>query len=175
MKNTYKITISAVFSALAVVIMLISYFPYLTYAIPAIAGLCIMVVLIETDYKWALFSYIVSSVLIFLFGETESKLMYVFLFGYYPILKGIIEKINIPVLEWIIKIFVLNIAVLLVYGLLANVFGISDQEFMKYGAVILLVLANFVFVVYDIAVTRMSMVYMNKLHPKIKKLFKKGS
>lgn len=175
MKNSYKITISAVFSALAVVIMLISYFPYLTYAIPAIAGLCVMVVLVETDYKWAFFSYIVSAVLIFLFGEMESKLMYVFLFGYYPILKGIIEKINIPVLEWIIKIFVLNIAVLLVYGLLANVFGISDQEFMKYGTVILLALANIVFVVYDIAVTRMSMVYLYKLHPTLKKLFKKGS
>ena len=40
MKNTSKITFSAIMSALAVVIMLISYFPYLTYAIPAIAGLC---------------------------------------------------------------------------------------------------------------------------------------
>ena len=82
MKNTGKITLCAIMSALAVVIMLVSYFPYLTYAIPAVAGLCVMVVLIETDYKWAFFCYVTSAVLVFLFAELESKFMYVFFFGF---------------------------------------------------------------------------------------------
>lgn len=178
MKNTYKITVSAIFSALAVVIMLISYFPYLTYAVPAVAGLCIMAVLIETDYKWALFSYIVSSVLVFMFGEPESKLMYVFLFGYYPIVKALIEKINKPIFEWILKISVLNVALFFVYGLFSKIFGISMDDFgdfQKYGTLILLLLSNAVFVVYDIAVSRISNVYIYKFHPKLKKVFKKGS
>ena len=176
MKNTGKITISAIFSALAVVIMLTSYFPYLTYAIPAVAGLCIMVVLIETDYKWALLSYIVSSVLIFLFGEMESKLMFIFLFGYYPIVKALVEKTKKPLFEWPIKLVVFNSAILLVYGLLAEVIGMTFEdlgEFKKYGTAILLILANIVFVVYDIAISRLSMAYFYKLHPKIQKLFKK--
>lgn len=177
MKKTAKITFSAIMSALAVVIMLTSYFPYLTYAIPAIAGLCIMVVLIETNYKWAFFSYIASAVLVFMFGEMESKFMYVFLFGHYPILKAFIEKINKPVIEWILKVVLFNISILIVYGIFSGIFAISVDDFgpfKQYGVAVLLILANIVFVVYDIAVARMSMLYINMLHPKIKRLFKKG-
>jgi len=177
MKNTGKITFCAIMSALAVVIMLTSYFPYLTYAIPAIAGLCSMVVLIEINYKWAFLSYLASAALVFLFGEMESKFLYVFLFGYYPIVKAFIEKINKPIIEWIIKILILNASVLIVYGLFSTVFPISLDEFgsfKKYGIAILLILANIVFAVYDIAVSRISLVYLNMLHPKVKRLFKKG-
>ena len=56
MKNTNKITLCALLSALAVVLMLTAYFPYLTYAVPAFAGLCIMAVLIEIGPKWAFLS-----------------------------------------------------------------------------------------------------------------------
>lgn len=177
MKNTSKITFSAIMSALAVVIMLTSYFPYLTYAIPAIAGLCVMVVLIETDYKWAVFTYISSAVLVFMFAEMESKFLYLFLFGYYPILKSLIEKINKQIFEWILKIIIFNISILLVYGVFSKLFALSLDDFgalRQYGVAILLVLSNIVFIVYDIAVSRISMVYINMLHPKINRLFKKG-
>lgn len=177
MKNTGKITLCAIMSALAVVIMLVSYFPYLTYAIPAIAGLCVMVVLIETDYKWALFTYIVSSVLVFLFAELESKFMYVFFFGFYPILKALIEKINKQIVEWVIKIAAFNASVLTVYGVFSKIFALSLDDFgdfKKYGVIILLLVANIVFVVYDIAVSRMSALYIHMLHPKINRLFKRG-
>ena len=177
MKNTGKITLCAIMSALAVVIMLVSYFPYLTYAIPAVAGLCVMVVLIETDYKWALFTYIVSSVLVFLFAELESKFMYVFFFGFYPILKALIEKINKQIVEWVIKIAAFNASVLTVYGVFSKIFALSLDDFgdfKKYGVIILLSVANIVFVVYDIAVSRMSALYIHMLHPKINRLFKRG-
>jgi hypothetical protein len=177
MKNTARITFSAIMASLAVVIMLTSYFPYLTYAIPAIAGLCSMVVLIEINYKWAIFSYISSAVLVFMFGEMESKFLYVFLFGYYPIAKALIEKFGKPVVEWIIKILLFNISILVVYVLFSTVFPINLDEFgplKEYGIAILLILANVVFVVYDIAVSRMSVLYLNIIHPKIKRLFKKG-
>ena len=178
MKNTSKITFSAIMSALAVVIMLISYFPYLTYAIPAIAGLCVMVVLIETNYKWAVFSYISSAVLVFTkHSQICSLRLYLFLFGYYPILKSLIEKINKQIFEWIIKIIIFNTSILLVYGVFSKLFALSLDDFgalREYGVAILLILSNIVFIVYDIAVSRMSMVYLNMLHPKINKLFKKG-
>lgn len=175
MKKTNKITLCAIMSALAVVIMLTSYFPYLTYAIPAIAGLCVMAVLIEIGAKWAFLTYISSSVLVFLFAEMESKFIYVFLFGYYPIIKYLIEKINKPFFEWIIKLAVCNGAVLLIYGVFSKVFAIPMDDFgeyMQYGVAVLLILANVVFVVYDIAVARMSSVYLNLLHPKLKKFLK---
>ena len=94
MKSTKKITLCGLVAALSVVIMLTSYFPYLTYAIPALAGLFMMIPLIECGLKWSISTYVASSFIIFITGETESKILYVMFLGYYPILKSIIEKIS---------------------------------------------------------------------------------
>ena len=162
-------------AALAVSFMLLSYFPYLTYAIPAFAGLFIMAVVIEINYKWAFVSYLASAVLVFLFAEPESRLLYVFFLGYYPILKALLERMKKPVTEWILKIFFFNAAVLLVYFVFAKPLGIdlSDIPLLgKYGALILLGLGNIVFVLYDIAVSRMAGVYLGVVRPKIKGILK---
>ena len=106
MKNTSKIALCAMMSALATVVMLMAYFPYLTYALPAIAGLFIMVIVIEVDYKWAFLTYLSASFLTFLFAEPESKLMFICLFGFYPILKSVIEKLNKALIEWVLKLSV---------------------------------------------------------------------
>lgn len=175
MKKTAKTTFGAMMTALAVALMLLSYFPYLTYAIPAVSGLFIMVVLIETNKCWAFMSYIASAVLVFLFADPESRFLYVFFFGYYPIIKALTERLKRPVFEWIIKFAVFNASVLTVYILFANFFSFSIEEFGtfgKYGALILLVLGNIVFIFYDIAVSRIAAVYINMLHPKIKKLLR---
>ena len=92
MRKTGHITFGAVLAALAVVVMLMSYFPYLTYSIPALAGMFIMVAVIELGNKWALFSYVVSAFLSVLFAEPEAAFLYVFLFGSYPIIKVLIEN-----------------------------------------------------------------------------------
>ena len=173
MKNTGKITISAIFSALAVVIMLTSYFPYLTYAVPAVAGLFIMIIVIELNIKWAILSYLSSAVFVFLFAETESKFMYIALLGYYPIVKALIEKIGKAFIEIPIKLILFNISVLAVYLLLADIVGISKEEFGdfgKWGAFMLLGIGNFVFILYDIMVSKIAALYIIKLHPRIKKL-----
>ncbi len=162
-------------AALAVVFMLLSYFPYLTYAIPAIAGLFIMAVVIEINYKWAFLSYLSSAVLVFLFAEPESRLLYIFFLGYYPILKAVIERLKKPIPEWILKILSFNAAVLAVYLLFAKPMGIDLEDFGtlgKYGAIILLLLGNAAFVLYDIAVSRMATVYIYIIKPKVKKIFK---
>lgn len=175
MKSTFKLTFSAILSALAVIFVTLAYFPYLTYALPAIGGLCSMIVLIEAEPKWAVFTYITSSIICFFIAENEAKLLYICFFGYYPIVKYFIEKINKSVLEWIIKFLVFNAAVLSAYFLFAGLFSVSVDDFGilgKYGAYIFLGLANIVFVLYDIAVSRAASVYMFMLHPKIKKLFK---
>ena len=175
MKNTSKITFSALMAALATAVMLLSYLPYLIYAIPAIAGLFIMIVTIELNKKWAFMAYAVSAILVFLIADFESRFLYVFFFGYYPIMKALIEQINKAVIEWPIKIAVFNLSVLAVYVIFSKFFAFSVDEFGefgKYSAYILLALGNIVFVLYDIAVSRVSMAYMSILHSKIKKLLR---
>jgi len=173
MKRISKITMCGMMAALSATFMLISYFPYLTYAIPAISGLFIMTVVVEIDRKWALLAFFASCVPIFLLAEPESKLLYILFFGYYPILKAKIETLRSPVTEWAIKYSVFNVVILFVYIIFAGILDISFEDFGalgKFGAVILLILANIVFFVYDIAVSRMAMVYIKVVQPKIKKL-----
>lgn len=175
MKQNTKITFSAMMAALAVAFMLLSYFPYLTYAIPAFAGLFIMAVVIEINCKWAFLAYLSSAVLVFISAEPESRLLYVFFLGYYPILKALIEKWRKPAAEWIVKIILFNLAVLLVYSIFAKPMGIDFDDFGplgKYGALIALGVGNVAFVLYDIAVSRMAMFYMIVVRPKIKRILK---
>lgn len=172
MKSIKKITFCGIFVALSVAIMLVSYFPYLTYAIPAVAGLCIMVIVIETNIKWAVLSFISSAFLVFLFAEVEAKLLYICLLGYYPILKSIIERINKPIFEWLIKILIFNCAVILVYNFFSGIFGVYMEDFNDFGKIgiyLLLGLANIVFVFYDFTVSKMAVFYINIVRPKIKK------
>ena len=175
MKIARKVTLSAIMASLAAVIMLVSYFPYLTYAVPAVAGLCIMVIVIEIDCRWALLGYFTSAFLAFVFAETESMLMFIGFFGFYPILKCVVEKIRKPFLEWIIKFASFNFCIICIYFLLSKIFMLSLDDMgklAKYGEIILLFMANVVFVFYDIAVSRMSWFYIDKFHNKISKLFK---
>lgn len=155
--------------------MLMSYFPYFTYAVPAVTGLLTMMLVIEINVKWAFAAYIAASVLVFIFAEPESKLMYICLFGYYPIVKALIERINKPVIEWILKLAVFNVAAIMIYAVFAGMFGVSIDDFSalgKYGAYIFLGFGNAVFVLYDITVSRLSGTYIYRIHPKVKKLLK---
>ena len=176
MKRTSKITLSAMMAALATATMLLSFFPYLTYAIPAVAGLFIMVVVIEIDLKWAMLSYLASAVIsLLILPEPESKLLYICFLGYYPVLKAIIEKLRKHPIEWVLKVISFNIALVIVYFAFSKAVNFSLEElgvFGKYGAVALWIMGNAVFVLYDIAVSRMAMMYMSVLHPKIKRIFK---
>ncbi len=174
MNRTKKITVSAMMAALASIFMLTSYFPYLTYAIPAIAGLFIMVIVIEVDVRWATLGYLVSAFITFLMAEPEAKMLYIMFFGYYPIIKAIFEKTTSRFLEYVLKFAVFNIAVILSYTLVVAVFGISLEDmddFGKYTGLVLLVVGNIVFPIYDICVSRMAQYYSIKLHPAVSKIF----
>lgn len=175
MKNTKKTTLCGMVAALSIVIMLTSYFPYLTYAIPALAGLFMMVPLIECGAFWALGTYIASSAIIFITGETEAKLLYVMFLGYYPILKSLIEKIKKQFIEWVLKLVCFNIAATAFYYISSALFAVSFDDFGewgKYGALIFLALCNVVFVIYDIGVSRIASRYMCSLHDKVRKIIK---
>lgn len=174
-RTTTCIALCGITAALITAVMASSYFPFLTYAVPAIAGALVMIPLIEAGKLYALGTYIASAVLCLLFAEPEAKLMYLCLFGYYPILKAVFEGIRIRVVEYILKFAVFNIAVTLVYLVLAKVFMIDAEglgDFGRYSALILYSAGNAVFLFYDICLTRLSTAYFYRLHPKIKKIMK---
>ncbi len=164
-------------AALASAFMLTSLFPYLTYAIPAIAGIFVLVTVVEAGVKWGVASYIVSSILVLLLpGDIEAKMLYVAFFGYYPILKALLESKCNRVLEYFIKFVVFNITIVVSYRFVASLIGVDMSDingFGKYAAYILLAAANIVFPLYDIALTRLYGVYMARLHRQISRMVNK--
>lgn len=173
--KTKNITFCGIAAALATVIMLTGYFPYLTYAIPCIASMVIMVVVVELGKKYAFATYLVSLLPIILFCEPESKLLYICLAGFYPILKAIFEKTRSRVLEYILKIALVNASIFAIYLLSVFVLGIPFDdmgEFGKYGGAILVIAANITFLLYDFCIGKMAFAYIIKFHPSVKKMLK---
>jgi len=99
LKTTFKVTISGVLSALSLVFMMLtSLVPLGTFAFPCMAGIVLMVIVVEAGHKWAWGAFICVSLLsLFLAGDKEAVVYYIMFFGYYPIIKGAIEgKIKTP-------------------------------------------------------------------------------
>ncbi len=175
MKHTKKITLCGIIAALSTVVMLCGYFPYLTYAIPAIAGLFMIAPLIECGVYWSLGSFAVTAIITLFAGEVETKVLFITLFGYYPILKAVIERLKSRVAEWLLKLLVFNASAVASYFIMSLLFNISFSELAlwgKYGAYILLALCNGIFVIYDVGISRVAAYYSYALHDKIKKILK---
>ena len=172
MRKSLKITFSGLCAALATIIMITAYFPYLTYATPAIASLAIMVCFLESAANWAVACYLASILPIFLTAEIESKILYIVFFGYYPILKAVIEKVKSRALEWFLKILTFNGIVILVYCLSIYIFGFKLEELGDlgiYSLYVLLFLGNVIFILYDMCIERIAALYMLRLHNSVKK------
>lgn len=173
--KTKKITFCGISAALATVIMIAAYFPYVTYAVPCVASLVIMAVVIELGNKYAFLTYLVSALPVFLFCEIESKLLYICFLGFYPVLKAIFEKIKILSLEILLKFVSFNSAIAVVYLFSTFVLGIPFDdmgELGQYGGIILIVLANVTFLLYDVCISKMSLFYMIRIHPSVRKMLK---
>ncbi|MBQ8550064.1 MAG: hypothetical protein IJ426_01855 [Clostridia bacterium] len=175
MKKTGYLTFGAVMSALSVTTMLMSYVPTLTYSVPALAGMFVMVVVIEAGVKWAVCSYAAAAVISMLIAEPEAALFFLFLFGCYPIIKVPLERIKFKPLKYLLKLVYFNASVLAVYFAFTAITGTSmlGGEVKQYVMAAILVLANFVFLVYDYALGGVSAWYIVKLHNKVSKLIKR--
>lgn len=176
MKQSSKTAVCGMVAALSVVIMMLTVIPVMTYSAPAFAGILLMVIVIEINKKWAFGVYVAVGILsLLLAADKEAAVMYVAFFGYYPIIKAILES-NLPkILEWISKFLIFNVTMVASYFVLIRVFGLSMDdmnELGKYGPLILLAMGNVVFVVFDIAITRLATLYIYKWQKPFRKLFK---
>lgn len=163
-------------AALATVIMMAAWFPYVTYVVPLTACLAVMVVVIEYNKRSAFLTYLVSVVPIMIFCEGEAKLLYVCFAGFYPVLKCALEKIPNRFLEYVLKVASFNLAVAVIYFASTEIFGISYDDlgdFGKLGAGLFLIVANITFLVYDVCVTKMAEYYIIRFHKVVAKILKK--
>ncbi len=181
MKSTLHVAFCGMASALSVVLLfLTNFFPTATIALPALAGVLLMPVVVEIGIRWGWTVFAVCTLLsFFLMADKEAFFMYVLFFGYYPVLKALIEKyLHTRVLSWVLKLLVLNVAMAADVLLVIFVLQIPLESFFDFGLytpVILAVAANIIFVIYDFALSGLVAVYWQRLHPMIAKTFRKGN
>lgn len=173
-KNSYRIALGGVVSSLCLLCMFLTgVFPLLMYALPAIAGVLMIVIVIDVGKRWAYVTYAAVSLLSLLIcPDKEAAVMFIAFFGFYPIFKSTLEKIKPIALEYLLKFAFFNVAVVAAYWVVINVFGIGDiidemGDYGEYGLYILLGIANVTFIVYDIALTRLISSYINWFRPKV--------
>ncbi len=171
--RTYTLAFSAVIAALSLVFMFITTFiPVGTYALPCIAGAMLAAVVIESGYISAALVYIVVSLLSFLLvGDKEAVLYYTAFLGFYPILKGLFERIKIKVLQYTLKFLTFNICIATAFFIGLFVLSIPKESFELFGIYlpwVFLLLGNIVFIVYDLCLTRVITQYVTIWRKKIK-------
>lgn len=184
MSQSAKTAIGGMTAALSIVLMLPTVMGIWTYALPAFAGVLIMFAIIELDKKWATGIFVAVSILsVMLLPNKEAAVFYMCFFGNYPILKALIEGKNMPrVLEYIIKIVLFNISILLASLIMIKVFGVPLEEFLdiegetgwlaKYAIPITLGLANITFFAFDYMLTMLVAIYLRTWQKRFRKLFR---
>ena len=114
----------------------------------------------------------VSFLSLFICPDKEAAVLFVGFFGYYPILKGKLEKIRSRALEYAAKFLVFNIAVIASYLVIIYLFGLQGVledvgPLGQYSVLALLALGNVVFWIYDVALSRIITAYREVLRKKI--------
>lgn len=173
-KISFKVSLGGIVSAICLFAMFLTgMMPLLVYTLPALAGALMIIMVVEISIKWAFVTYASVGLLsLFITPDKEAAILFILLLGYYPIIKSVIEKTKSRFLEWIIKLSIFNVAVITAYQIIIRVVTSVDMieefgKYGKYGAFILLGIGNIVFIIYDIALTRVISAYISWFRPKI--------
>lgn len=172
MKTSYKVALGGVISALCLALMFMTgMFPLLSMAIPIYAGALMIIVAIEVSSGWAFAAYFAVSLLsLFLTPDKESATLFIFFFGYYPILLPYLGRIRPGLLRVGAKLALFNAAIVLWYKIITFVLGIYDYfgdfSFLgKYAVPGVLVFVNLIFVLYDYTIKSVEDVYVKWFRP----------
>lgn len=168
-----SIAFCGILSALGVVIMYIgSLFESLDLTFAMIASLLLVFTVIECKgfMPWLTYA-VISLVSILLLGNKLPAVAFI-VSGYYPIVKQYFEKIKNRAISWVLKIVVFNLALtvlVFLFKLILPSIDLLGVSFiggnLRYVAVYLL--GNLIFVLYDLLLTRIIIIYLYRLRKKL--------
>lgn len=172
--TSYKVALGGIISALCLVSMFLTgVIPILSLALPMIAGTLMMIIKVEVSTGWSFLTYTAVSLLsLFVTFDKESSLMFIFLFGLYPILKTFFDKVKLKLVRVLSKLIYYNVSVTIAFQITFKLFGmeeLADQmnQYFPHGMLVLLIATNPVFLMYDYVLNNLIDIYYKKLKPKI--------
>lgn len=172
--TSYKVALGGIISALCLVSMFLTgVIPILSLALPMIAGTLMMIIKVEVSTGWSFLTYTAVSLLsLFVTFDKESSVMFIFLFGLYPILKTFFDKVKLKLVRVLLKLIYYNVSVTIAFQITFKLFGmeeLADQmnQYFPHGMLVLLIATNPVFLMYDYVLKNLIDIYYKKLKPKI--------
>lgn len=171
MERSLRLAFCSMAAAISAALLLLTgVVPIGTYALPALAGLPMIAVVVEYGSGWAWPVYAAVSILsFFLAGDREAALWYILFFGGYPILKSVIEKRLAAPAAFLLKFAVFNAAAVLEFWLAARLLNVPADSYELFGVQspwIFLAAGNLVFALYDYALTALVSAYCRRVHPR---------
>lgn len=173
---SYRVALGGIVSSLCLLCMFLAgIMPMFYLILPMIAGILIMIIAEEVNLSWAWLTYIAVGILsMFITADKEASLVFIMIFGHFPIIRLHMEKIKLKLLRWLIKLAIFNACAVSFFYVTVYIFGIREMleemnEYGRYGAIILLVLCNIIFVLYDLNLYLMYGIYKIKFMPLLRK------
>ena len=169
--STKKLTVCAMLAALGVVMLYLGAFiEVLDISMAVIASFVCIIAVIEYggSAPWLIYAVVSILSLILLPNKTPAA-FFVLFFGFYPILKEKCERLKRG-LAWILKEIIFNISLFVIVILGVFVLGMENNVLLQQPVMlaVIVVLSELVFVLYDIALTRLISFYIIKLRHRLK-------
>lgn len=169
-----QVAIGGMASGLCLLLMFLTgIIPFSEYACPTFAGLVLIAVAQEMGRKTAFIVYgAVSLLSILLTPSKEAAVLFIFFFGYYPVIRQILmEKVRLLPVRLVLKLALFNGMIVLGYLVIIHLFGLTEimdefGSFGKYSALVLLLFGNVFFLVYDSMVGNLTDVYRDHFAPR---------
>ncbi len=175
LKNiSYRVALGGIISAFCLLAMFLTgVFPALSFVLPMMTGILMLIMVNEVNVPWALLTYLAVGLLsLFVTYDKGSAMVFILFFGHYPITYRYLNKIPLRILRLLVKLAVFNGCMILFYYINVYLFGLQDlleaaQDFGKYGTIILLAAMNPFFLMYDYSLDGLCELYRRSLKPRI--------
>ena len=173
MRQTKKITVSAIAAALGASLMAVgAVWELVDMALAAVASFLVVIIVIEAGFPYCWLVWLTTSLITFLFFPASTVWLMYFVFGVFPILKYYIEKAKR--LFWFpLKLVYVNACIIGLFYAMDLIFGLplfdTDILILK---IALYAALNVAFFAYDRLLTLLIRLYIGKYRARFKFLFK---
>ncbi len=181
-QRTKQLTLSATLAAMGVVLLSLgSVVEVLDLSMAALASFFCIFAVVELGRGYSFLIYTVTGILaVILVPQGLAGWIYILFFGYYPIVKEMLERLVRP-LAFVLKFSVFNAAVT-VYAVVCYFLFFGELEVllneisalfggMELGALLIIAIyaiLNVIFFLYDVALTKLIILYLLKIRKKLK-------
>lgn len=161
MKPVKKLSFTSLIAAFSLILLFAAgFFSALSITLAVFASLLVAIVFLECGRTHAMLCYLTVALLSVLFVTDKSvPLMYILIFGPYPIFKSAAESVRLVCVEYLLKLLFLNAALAVLCLLLKAFAAFPVLPDIPWVYPLTLLFLNGAFFIYDLGFSRLVSLY----------------